>query len=197
MKKIVLTSCGIIEENLKNNFLNLFDKHPKELKVLYIPTAIDGEENDDAEWIEKEFNTILDLGIQKQNITEYRMDYKLDLTKYDFIYMMGGNTFYLLMKIREYDFASKLEHAMKHGVVYVGSSAGSIIMGNTIEASRDENIYIKEDFTGLKYIDGIIIPHANRRNAYVEEQKNKFQDKIYPLYDKHGLIIIENDIKEY
>jgi len=100
MEKIVLTSCGIISDDLKKEFLKLFTKKSSELNVLYITTATDSEDMlEDRDWIEEEFNTLLDLGIKKENIREFKMDYKLDLTKYDFIYMMGGNTFYLLMKI--------------------------------------------------------------------------------------------------
>lgn len=197
MKRIVLTSCGPIDNKLKEQFLKLFSKGPNDLKVLFIITALDVENKIIAsKCIEEEMDVLLEFGIRKENITEYKIDNNLDIMGYDFIYMIGGNTFYLLKEIRECEFDVKLRNAIENDVVYVGSSAGSIIMGNTIETARDKNKYI-DDFMGLKYINGIIIPHANRRKEYIEEQKKKFKDKIYPLYDNHGIIIIDDDIKEY
>ena len=97
---------------------NLFeDKEIENIKVLYITTAIDGEDDSDTSWIAEEFKTILDLGIKKENIKEYKMDHEIDLSLYDMIYMMGGNTFYLLKKIRDTKFDIKLNEAINNGIV--------------------------------------------------------------------------------
>lgn len=198
MKKIVLTSCGIIAKGLKEEFCKLFNKQVEELKMLYIPVAVDGETGSDIKWVEKEFRTILDLGIKKENIKEYRMDYELDINKYDFIYMMGGNTFYLLKKIREYNFADKIKKAINNGVVYVGSSAGSQILGTSIETALpyNENKYGVEDYTGLKIVDAVIIPHANKRGEFIKEQKSKYKKQIYQIIDEHGIVIVDKNVKE-
>ena len=197
-KKIVLTSCGIINQDLKKEFYKLLNKEIEKVKVLYITTAIDGEDGSDTSWIEEEFQTILDLGIIKENVKEYKMDYDIDLSLYDMIYMMGGNTFYLLKKIRDTKFDIKLKEAINNGIVYVGSSAGSIILGNTIELALayDKNDVNLTDFIGLKLIDGIIVPHANRKQGFIKEKKEQYKDKIYAVYDEHGIIINNDNIKE-
>ena len=196
-KKIVLTSCGIIERNLKQEFYKLLNKEIENIKVLYITTAIDGEDDSDTSWIAEEFKTILDLGIKKENIKEYKMDHEIDLSLYDMIYMMGGNTFYLLKKIRDTKFDIKLNEAINNGIVYVGSSAGSIILGNTIELALayDKNDVNLTDFTGLKLIDGIIVPHANRKQDFIANKREQYKEKIYAINDEHG-IIFDNEIKE-
>lgn len=197
MKKIVLTSCGIIDNKLKEEFLNLFTKDPKHLKVLYIPTAIDGEEDDDFSWVEEELEYLYKMGVKKENIIEYRMDYELNITDYDFIYVIGGNTFYLLQKIREYNFDREIAQAINSGVVYVGSSAGSIIIGTTIETALpyDNNDCELTDFTGLNIIDAVIIPHANRKKDFILEQKKKYK-RIYSINDGHGIIFLDDTVKE-
>ena len=196
MKKIVLTSCGIIAKELKEEFYKLFNKQIEELKMLYIPVASD--DDPDKDWVEEEFQTILDLGIRKENIKEYRMDYELDLSEYDFIYMMGGNTFYLMKMIRENDFGNKIKSAIDNGIVYVGSSAGSEILGTTIEVALpyDENIYGIDDYTGLKIVNKVIIPHANRKQEFIKEQKKKYKEEIYQLFDEHAIIIVDDYVKE-
>jgi len=197
MKKIVLTSCGIIAKELREEFSKLFNIPVSELKVLYIPVAVDGDIDDDKEWVEEEFKTILDLGIKKENIKEYRMDYELDLNNYDFIYMMGGNTFYLMSKIRQYKFDIKIKQAIENGVVYVGSSAGSEILGTTIEVALpyDENICDLKDYTGLNIVNAVIIPHANRKSDFIMGQKLKHKEEIYQLFDKHAIIIVDDIIR--
>ena len=40
---IVLTSCGVINEDFKERFFGLFGKPVEELRMLYITTAADGE----------------------------------------------------------------------------------------------------------------------------------------------------------
>ena len=197
-RKIVLTSCGIINIKLKQEFLNLLNENIEKAKMLYITTAIDGEDDSDTNWIDKEFQTILDLGIKEENIEEYKMDHDIDLSLYDMIYMMGGNTFYLLKKIRDTKFDIKLKEAIEKGTIYIGSSAGSIILGNTIELALayDENQVNLRDFTGLKVVDGIIFPHANKRQEFIKEKKTQYEDKIYAIHDKYGIVIVNDKIIE-
>lgn len=141
MKKIVLTSCGIIDNELKSKFYNLLNKDISEIKLLYITIAVDGEKNTDRTWLEEEYATILDLGIKEENIKEYKYEENTDFEDYDAIYMIGGNTFYLLKELREKKLDEKIIHAINNGVIYIGSSAGSIILGKTIETALpyDEN----------------------------------------------------------
>ncbi len=198
MKKIVLTSCGIISEDLKREFYKLLPKNIQDIKVLYITTAVDGESGNDTSWIQEEYKTILDLGIKEENIKEYKMDYDLDVSNYDLIYMMGGNTFYLMKKIRETHFDLKIKDAINKGVIYVGSSAGSIIMGSTVELALpyDKNEVDLKDFTGINLINGIIVPHANRKQEFITEKRNQYKEHIYDINDEHGIIITDSDFKE-
>ena len=105
--------------------------------------------------------------------------------------MMGGNTFYLLDIIRKYEFDKTIKKAIEGGAIYIGSSAGSIIMGNSIEYALpfDENNVDMKDYTGLKMVDGIIIPHANRKIDFINKVKNEMDEKLYILYDGDGIIV--------
>jgi len=163
--KIVLTSCGIINEAVREKFFALFDKTPEELRILYIATAVDGEDGDKS-WVDEEFATILDLGIRKENITEYKIgESDVNLEEFDAIYMMGGNSFYLATKMFEYGFEVPLKEALDAGVVYIGSSAGSIVAGVTLAPAAvygDEPVDDK-DYPCLNLVDAAIFPHAEKR----------------------------------
>lgn len=191
MSKIVLTSCGIIDSELKDQFYSLLDKDISQIKLLYITIAVDGEKDTDRKWLEEEYATILNLGIKEKNITEYHYEENMDFSSYDIIYMIGGNTFYLLKELKEKNLVEKIIQAINNGVIYIGSSAGSIILGKTIETALpyDENWVGIEDFTGLNIVDGIIIPHANRKQEFIAEAKEKYKDKIIELYDDYGIVI--------
>ncbi len=192
MKNIVLTSCGIINNDFKNRFYDILNNNDiNSLKVLYITTASDGENDDDKSWMDNEFKTIMDLGILKENIVEYKIGNPINIDDYDIMYMMGGNTFYLLDMIRKNEFDKIIKSFIDNGKIYVGSSAGSEILGNSIDIALgyDENNVNMTDFTGLKIIDGLIIPHCNRKEKFINRLKKDVKDKLYLLYDGDGIII--------
>ena len=191
MNKIVLTSCGVIDSELKKQFYDLLNKDINKVKLLYITIAVDGEKDTSRTWLEEEYATILKLGIKEENITEFNYEKDIDFSYYDIIYVIGGNTFYLLKELREKQLDSKIIKAINNGVIYIGSSAGSIILGKSIETALpyDENWVKLEDFKGLNIVDGIIIPHANRKSDFIKEAKEKYSDKIIELYDDYGIVI--------
>ena len=191
MKNIFLTSCGIINNEIKNEFYKVITKDAKDLKVLYITTASDGETDSDKTWMEEEFQTILNLGILKENIIEHKIGNPININDFDIMYMMGGNTFYLMSIIRKTNFANDIKNFISSGKIYIGSSAGSEILGNSIDVALgyDDNNVNMTDFTGLKIVDGLIIPHCNRKKEFINKLKNETNEKLYLLYDGDGINI--------
>ena len=96
--------------------------------------------------MEEEFQTILDLGILKENITEHKIGNEININEFDVMYMMGGNTFYLLNIIRKTGFDKNIKEFINSGKIYVGSSAGSEILGNSIDVALgyDDNNVIEK-----------------------------------------------------
>ena len=189
MNNIVLTSCGIRNEDFKNRFYEIVSKDElKNKKVLYITTAIDGEKDDDKDWACEEYKTILDLGISEENITEYKIGNNINIDHFDIIYMMGGNTIYLLDMIRKYNFGEVIKDFINKGKIYIGSSAGSQILGTTIElnAIYEDNFVDMTDFTALGIVDGEVVPHANKKEELIN---NSNRGDLILLYDGDGIII--------
>ena len=189
MKNIVLTSCGIINNEFKNRFYEIVTKEElKDKKVLCITTASDGEMNDDKSWMDEEYKTILNLGIDEFNITEYKIGSEIKINDFDIIYMMGGNTFYLLDVIRKTQFNKTILDFINKGKIYIGSSAGSQILGSTINlnAIYEDNFVNMTDFTALNIIDKEIVPHSNKKKDLLEKVN---KDDYILLYDGDGLII--------
>ena len=189
MNNIVLTSCGFRDEEFKNRFYKIVSKNDlNNKKVLYITTAVDGEKDDNKDWVNEEYKTILDLGINESNITEYKIGNDIDINQYDIIYMMGGNTIYLLDMVRKYNFDEVIKDFINKGKIYIGSSAGSQILGSTINlnAIYEDNFVNMTDFTALGIIDKEVVPHANKKTKLLE---NVNKDDYILLYDGDGIII--------
>ena len=192
MNNIILTSSGIRKESFKNKFYDIISKEKlKNIKVLYVTTASDGEEDDDKLWMDEEYKTIVDLGINESNIIEYKIGNDINIDDFDIIYMMGGNTFYLLEVIRKTGFDKIIADFINNGKIYIGSSAGSIILGNSIDVALgyDENNVNMTDYTGLKIIDALIVPHSNRKEEFIRNLKSKTKENVITLYDGDGIII--------
>ena len=189
---IVLTSCGIIDDDFKARFYAIASKERVgEMKLLYITTAADGEDGEKA-WLDKEFQTILALGFRPENIVEYKIGQSDDnMMDFDAIYMMGGNTFYLLDMIRKTGFGDMIKTFIDSGKIYIGSSAGSEIMSDSIEPAigYDENNVGMTDFTGLGIIHGIVVPHCARKQDYLATVSDELRSKLILLYDGDGIIV--------
>ena len=189
MNNIVLTSCGFRDDNLKNKFYKIISKNElKNKKLLYITTAIDGEKSANKDWVIEEYNSLINLGIKESNITEYKIGNKVNIDDYDIIYMMGGNTIYLLYMIRKYNFDKEIIDFINKGKLYIGSSAGSQILGSTIKlnAIYEDNFVGMTDFTALGIIDKEIVPHANKKEDLLKDIN---KEELLLLYDGDGIII--------
>ncbi len=189
MNNIVLTSCGFRNEEVKNKFYKIISKDElKTKKVLYITTAVDGEKDDNKDWVVKEFKTILDLGIDESNIVEYKIGNDINIDDFDIIYMMGGNTIYLLDMVRRYNFGDVIKDFIKKGKIYIGSSAGSQILGTNIELNSiyEDNFVNMTDFTALGIVNGEVVPHANKKEDLI---KTSNKEDLILLYDGDGIII--------
>ena len=189
MRRVVLTSCGIRNDNFKERFYKLISKNDlSDAKVLYITTAVDGEPENNRNWVNEEYQTILDLGIKEKNITEYKIGNDINIDNFDIIYMMGGNTIYLLDMVRKYNFDKVIKEFIDNGKIYIGSSAGSQIIGSTIELCSiyETNNVDMKDFNAIGIVDKEVVPHTNRKEELI---KNLDKDKLLLLYDGDGVII--------
>ena len=94
---------------------------------------------------------------------DFENDRLKDLSKYDVIYVCGGNTFKLMKFAREMNFDKEIELLLKRGGAYIGVSAGSLIIGSSIKIASEIHPDINEvgltDFKGFNIIDLIIFPH--------------------------------------
>lgn len=127
MKKILLTSTGFENDNIKNKFLELLNCDVAKAKVLFIITA--ANDPDAVRILSKCLDDLTNCDIPDENITIYDMHKLLtqdEINKYDAIYVCGGSTKCLVDRISELNFKSVIDKYIENGGIYIGVSAGSV-----------------------------------------------------------------------
>ncbi|WP_353116126.1 Type 1 glutamine amidotransferase-like domain-containing protein [Microbacterium sp.] len=85
----------------------------------------------------------------------------------DAVYVAGGNTFLLLDALRRHGAAEVLAARVRAGLPYIGLSAGSIVVGPSVEPAvpMDDRSAAPglTDLRGLGLVDTVVIPHADGR----------------------------------
>lgn len=138
-------------------------------KMLIVPLANMFEETG-----EKEKNCAAMLNFKKENIYIFDAE-KSDILfkmKFDYIAVLGGNTFKLLYYAKKYHLDSFIRQQVADGTVYLGFSAGAYLACNNIEYVRnfDDNNHITDgDFTALGLTDKYVLCHFDYRG--IEEIK--------------------------
>ena len=131
--KVMLTSCGLETEKIKEQFLNMLGKPASDANALFIPTAaIDA---DAIAVLPKCMNDLLKCGIPKENIRVFDLHEGMpldELKTYDAVYLCGGRTSYLLSRINDSGFRDTLLSYIRDGGLVLGVSAGSLIFANNL-----------------------------------------------------------------
>lgn len=97
--------------------------------------------------------------------------FKKDVQDADVIFVAGGNTFYLIQELRRSGADQLILEHISRGKLYIGESAGSIIMGPDIDyikyMDEPEKAPLLERTTGLHVIDTYPLPHVG--NEYLDD----------------------------
>lgn len=201
MKKILLTSSGLGNKKVQKEFLNLLDKQIKDIKILLVFGVKTEEE---MLYVEESKKELIVLGIQEKNIANANINEDIPLLEKDFdvIYFCGGNTYYLLDRIKKLDLDSLIKNLIIKGAIYIGVSAGSIIASKDIKiagwgAEGDENEVELEDLSGLGFTNIAIFPHyKNSLKEEIKEFKKKVDYPVQELRDGEAILIMGNKVKK-
>lgn len=199
VKKLFLTSAGFLNKEVTDIFLKELPKQPSDCRVLMITGALTEE---DKHYIEESKQELRELGFN--NVFLFRLggeDSTEEAKTCDIIYICGGNTFYLLKKIREVNLDKILIEMVNQGKIYVGVSAGSIMAGPNIEIAGwgvegDENEVNLKDLTGFNLTNIAIFPHFKEGlRKEVEEFRNKVDYLIIELTDNQAVFVKGDNYK--
>ncbi len=202
--KLVLTSSDLSEKSIYKKVIALVGKPAKEISVAVLNEASATEEGDKRWLIEglsllsAQFGGEIDI----INLLALKLkDIEARLKKADIIFCFGGSTEWLKLVLEKTNVISILPKILKEKV-WIGSSAGSMILGKMPTISTQNYIYGEIDYFGvnryLELVNFSILPHIF--GAYVPKdafekciEESKKQDyPVYILSDK-AAVIVEND----
>ena len=168
--------------------------------VAFVTTAADPYENksfieEDRQALENKGLKLTDVDLKKfksETIKSFFQDF-------DILFVCGGNSFYLLEKIKECGLDKELRSLLDDGLLYIGSSAGSIVCCPNIEyaAEADDPSKAKllKDFSGFNLVDFSILPHYGREKyaAMFEKIIHDFSHLDFQLIKDDEIILVEDN----
>ncbi len=199
MARLLLTSTGLANKNIKDKFLEMIGKPVSKIKIVFVPAAARSAE--ELKHVNESKKELLDLGILGNNIKTVNLDKSVSfeiVADYDVIYVCGGNTFYLLERVRKSGFDKIIKEFVKTNKLYFGVSAGSILACPNIDVAIpfDENDANLTDLTGLNLTDVIVSPHyCEKEKQIVDEFKKKTPYRVVPLADNQALLVVDKVTK--
>lgn len=122
------------------------------------------------------------------------------LSGFDIVYVGGGNTFYLLEKMKACDFSSALNDFFNRGGLYIGSSAGAVVCAHDIgyiAPMDDPSAANLQDYKGLCLVDRPVVPHTDSKDcakicADILSSLEAHHILAAPLSDHEFLVIDHN-----
>lgn len=160
MKKLFLTSYFKEVSEKLPSFLN---ENLKNKTITFIKTASLVEEINFYVDEAKEELIKLGLTIDELDISTFSIEnISQKLNKNDYIYISGGNTFFLLQELKKSGTDKLLIDLINKGKPYIGESAGSMILSPNIEYIKNMDDYQNtslNNFSALSIIDFYPLPH--------------------------------------
>ncbi|MDR1533396.1 MAG: Type 1 glutamine amidotransferase-like domain-containing protein [Clostridiales bacterium] len=135
-------------------------------KVIFIPTASLTEKVTFYVGTDKIALEKLGMAVEELEIsTAPKDEISRKISGADYVFISGGNTFFLLQELRRTETDKLIVEHIQKGKLYIGASAGSMILSKNIE-------YVKymdnpadapdcnDNFTALSVVDFSIVPHC-------------------------------------
>lgn len=202
MKNLFLAS---VARNTLNKFIESLDRPTFELKVAFVPTA--GNILKDNQFVAEDRNKLIDSGFQVVDINlENKTKKQLieEMNGIDIVFVAGGNTFYLLQETLKSNFNEIVISFVEKGGIYIGSSAGTLLAGPSIELAKNidnhEEAPELKSFDSLGLVDFVVLPHYDVKDFKdkIDENLQKYQNykhKIIKISDNQAVVVKGNNFK--
>lgn len=181
---------------LASSFANVFEifKRTQEnlapgKTVTFIPTASIHEEV--TFFVEAGKDSLEKLGLIVDVLeisTASEKEITSKIQENDYIYITGGNTFYLLQELKRTNADTEIVRQIEKGKTYIGESAGSMILSPSIEYVKemDDCSVAKElrSYEALNVIDFYPVPHYGDSpfKAVTEKMVSKYAQNLNIKY---------------
>ncbi len=197
MRRLFLASA--ISSSL-DKVTELLDKKPADLKLAFVTTAAHPY-GKNPPWLAADREKLIGNGFIVFDVDikdKSKKELEIFFSDFDIICVGGGNSFYLLEKALKSGFAEVVKEFVAKGKLYIGSSAGSILLGPTLDPIKTidnpEEVPDLKKYDALGIVDFIILPHfegEQRTGSYkriMEAPENK-KYKFITLTDDEAVAV--------
>lgn len=176
----------------------------KNKTVTYIPTASRAEKLGFFVRIGKWRLKRLGLSVDELEISTAPYEVIVSkLEKNDYIYVTGGNTFFLLQELRRTGADKILTQEIQKGKFYIGESAGAIVVAPDIGYSAKMDHIEKapglKSYAGLNLIDFYVVPHYKNweMGKAAEDIINTYSDslELKSICDNQAILIEDSKVQ--
>jgi dipeptidase E len=208
--KLLLTSAGIKNKSIHDSLVEMLDKPIAESNALCIPTALYGHP-----WVGPGINAwqfisgksdhMVDLGWKSVGVLELTALPSIDEDRWvplvqetDVLLVAGGDSLYLYHWMRQSGLADLLPSL---NAVYVGMSAGSMVMAPTIGEyfvgwtplnGGDETLGLV-DFAMFPHLDHELLPGNTMASA--EKWAAGMQGQAYAIDDETAIKVVDGVVE--
>ncbi len=199
--KLLLCSEGFYTKEIVAKCEELVGKSRDSINIAVINEAYAVEHKNNLRWVLNNLNEVKDnFGGNLELVNLLALDIKTiqeRIEKNDVIFVVGGNTDYLMSAFNKAGLSKLLPELLK-SKVYVGSSAGSMILGKRLSTEAYKKIYGERSVYGidkyLELVDIAIMPHLdspnfpNRKETLLEAVQ-KHSGIVYGLRDDSAIVV--------
>ena len=199
--KLILASAGFYTPEIANECTKLVGKSASQITVAVINEAYAVEHGDHG-WVLDDLNRIKKyFGGSMELVNLLALDYatvKERLQAADVIFVAGGHTDYLMSVLNKTGVATLLPELLKTKV-YVGSSAGSMIMGKRVSTDAYRRVYGEAEDYGiteyLRFVAMAVKPHfgnpqfPNNNQDVLLDVAKQYSGTIIALADEAAVVV--------
>jgi dipeptidase E len=206
--KLLLTSAGITNNSIAKALFDLVGKKPEETKIVVIPTASNVEAGGKS-WFIHDLLRLENLGFEEIEIADISAVgeniWKPKLERADILFFEGGNTYHLMEWLVKSGLSNLLPELLKTKV-YVGVSAGSMVLSKDLALNISKMVYGEDlektqEMSGLNYVSFYFLPHLNSeyfqnvRRETIESATAEMSEAIYALDDNSALKVVDDKVE--
>ncbi|HRN71195.1 MAG TPA: Type 1 glutamine amidotransferase-like domain-containing protein, partial [Candidatus Woesebacteria bacterium] len=199
---------GFTNKTIINAFQDLLHKPFEETTLVFIPTAANVEEGS-KDWLIDDLYRTKELGFKSIDIVDIsaleKDMWEKRIHEADVIMVGGGNTYHLIYWMNKSGFTDLIKDWLETKV-YVGISAGSIVMSEDLSLTTANKLYYEDSEKidiekGLGFVNFHIRPHLNSewfplvREDVLREQAKQIKGPIYAIDDKSAIKVVDGKIE--